>query len=192
MHRRRRVDPPLCRRYWGRRRQLNSVCNACAKMEDNFDPGTAEKREKEGRGMRNILGDDVAFVRSLEPETKERALRGDGSAGWTDARTESGAPTRVWSKYQTLPPPTLPHSHSHGTWNRTHITMAKGHPDGAINSAPKRDVRSPVLMSVSQARPQHPGVQASYAVVHLLPGGRGCSTQLGDVLARQSPFFFHV
>ena len=29
--------------------------------------------------MRNILGDDVAFVRSLEPETKERALRGDGS-----------------------------------------------------------------------------------------------------------------
>ena len=39
--------------------------------------------------MRNILGDDVAFVRSLEPETKERALRGDGSAGRTDARTES-------------------------------------------------------------------------------------------------------
>ena len=40
--------------------------------------------------MRNILGDDVAFVRSLEPETKERALRGDGSdGGRTDARTES-------------------------------------------------------------------------------------------------------
>ena len=40
--------------------------------------------------MRNILGDDVAFVRSLEPETKERALRGDGSdGGRTDPRTES-------------------------------------------------------------------------------------------------------
>ena len=35
--------------------------------------------------MRNILGDDVAFVRSLEPETKERALREDGSDGRTDA-----------------------------------------------------------------------------------------------------------
>ena len=52
--------------------------------------GGPEEGGKKGRGMRNILGDDVAFVRSLEPETKERALRGDGSdGGRTDARTES-------------------------------------------------------------------------------------------------------
>ena len=141
--------------------------------------------------MRNILGDDVAFVRSLEPETKERALRGDGSAGGgrTDARTESEASTRVWSKYQTLPPPTLPHSHSHGTWNRTHITMAKGHPDGAINSAPKRDVRS--FVHVSQPRPHHPGVQASYAVTSTAWSTRMFDSTRGYFSTPVS-FFFHV
>lgn len=45
------LGPPPPHRLCRRRRQLNSVCNACAKMEDNFDPGTArgpEEGEKKG------------------------------------------------------------------------------------------------------------------------------------------------
>ena len=85
------VGLPLCRRYWGRRRlrrRLNSVCNACAKMEDNFDPETAEGKGggKEGECMRNISGDDHDDV-AFRPLIRTR----DERKGVERRRTDSGS-----------------------------------------------------------------------------------------------------